>query len=415
MSKKRIISIIAVIIVLAFILGSMIIPAVSLNAKAQDPITTLQNQYSSLQKRQQQIAGQIAANKNSQVDTATKKAAIDEDITVVQQQIAVLTQQIATLNGQISTKEQELVDAQKDIDVNYQLFKERMRAIYINGDQSFIEVLLSSANVNDFLMKSEILSDISIHDTELLTRLKADKQAIEDAKKVIENDKASVQSSQTSMKAKKSYLGTQSAYSASLLVQLHAQQVSLDAQKDSVQKQMDAANKQIEQLKSQGAYVGGQLAWPLQGLTTTITSNFSYRSSPTTGRGEFHVGIDITKLGGGTAGRPISAANDGTVIVAIHSNVSYGNHIVVDHGGGMLTLYGHCTSFAAGIDVGTKVKKGQIIAYVGSTGNSTGPHLHFSVILNGKYVNPLNYTYGHEVCNNAEALKHISNYYSTQP
>jgi murein DD-endopeptidase MepM/ murein hydrolase activator NlpD len=408
MNKKRVISIIAVIVVLAFIIGSMIILPLSINAKAEDSLTALQNQYDNLQKQQQKIVSQIKANISSQADTNTKKQSIDKNVTIVQQQITVLNQQINTLSGQITVKEKETVNAQKNIDINYQLFKDRLRAIYINGNQSFLEVLLSSTSIYDFLMKSEVLSNISIHDNELLAKLKAEKQTIEDAKKTIKNDKAKLVASQANMTNKKAYLNGQSAESAALLKQLHTQQISLDKQNDLIQKQMDEANKQITELRSKGAYVGGKLAWPLQGIKTTITSGFSYRTSPTTHRGEFHVGIDITKAGGGTLGYPISAANDGTIIEAIHSNVSYGNHLVIDHGGGMLTLYAHCSSFASGITVGKKVKKGQVIAYVGSTGNSTGYHLHFSIILNGVYVNPLNYTYGNENCNNSNSFRHVS-------
>jgi murein DD-endopeptidase MepM/ murein hydrolase activator NlpD len=415
MNKKRIISIIAIIIVLAFIVGSMIIPLLSINAKAQDPITALQNQYNTLQKQQQIIVGQIKANKNSQADTKTTKEAIDNNVAIVQQQIAVLSQQINTLSGQIKEKEQELVSAQKNIDTNYQLFKNRLRAMYINGNQSFIEVLLSSTSINDFLMKTEVLADISIHDNELLTKLKADKQTVEDAKKAIENDKAKVMASQSNMTNKKDYLKVQSAESAALLNQLNAQQTSLNKQNNLIQKEMDDADKQIQELRSKGAYVGGELAWPLQGTKTTITSSFNYRSDPFTHTSRFHVGIDITKLGGGTYGYPISAANDGTIIEAKHDSGGYGNHLVIDHGGNMLTLYGHCSSFAAGIAANTKVKKGQIIAYVGSTGRSTGAHLHFSVILNGVYVNPLNYTYGNENCNNSNYYSHVSSYYKVKP
>jgi murein DD-endopeptidase MepM/ murein hydrolase activator NlpD len=403
-TKKRMISIIAVIVIIAFIIGSMIIP-LAMSAKAGDTINSLNNQLDSLQKQQQLIVNQINANKKSQADTTTQKKSIDQNITVTQQQISVLNQQINTLNAKITVKGQDVVNAQQNIDTNYKLFKDRLRAIYIHGNESFVEVLLSSTSVTDFFMKSEVLTDISIHDNELLSNLKADKQAMEDAKKTIETDKASVVASQTKMTSKNSSLIDLSSQSTVLLNKLSSDKIKLDKQNDQIQTQMDVANKQIEQLKSQGAFVGGDFAWPLQNLKTTITSTFSYRISPTTKRGEFHTGIDITKQGGGTMGYPISAANDGKIIEAIHSNVSYGNHLVIDHGGGILTLYGHCSSFAAGIAVGTKVKKGQIIAYVGSTGNSTGPHLHFSVLLNGAYVNPLNYTYGGANCNNMGSNK----------
>jgi murein DD-endopeptidase MepM/ murein hydrolase activator NlpD len=383
----------------------MIVPLASMNARAEDSISALSNQLDSLQKQQQKIVSQISANQKSQADTKTQKKAIDQNITNTQQQITVLNQQINVLNTQVTQKEQEIVNAQQNIDTNYKLFKDRLRAMYIYGNESFIDVLLSSSSVTDFFMKSEVLTDISIHDNELLAKLKTDKQTVEDAKKIIEADKASVMASQTKLTSKNSDFKVQSAQSVVLLNKLNQDKIDLEKKNDQIQKQMDDANKKIEELKSQGAYVGGDFAWPLQNLKTTITSGFSNRISPTTGRGEFHTGIDITKQGGETQGYPISAANDGTIIEAIHSNVSYGNHLVIDHGGGTLTLYGHCSSFAAGIGVGSKVKKGQTIAYVGSTGNSTGPHLHFSVLLNGVYVNPLNYTYGGADCNNLRTNK----------
>ncbi|MDR3644887.1 MAG: peptidoglycan DD-metalloendopeptidase family protein [Clostridia bacterium] len=411
MKKDRFIAVLVAVLLVTCMAAA---PAVPVGATT---ISQLQDQYDTLQQQQKQVQQQLNQNKSDQSDTKARQTELNESISIVRQQVSVLTQKIAVLNSQITQRQQQITSTQQSVDKNTSQFEERLRAEYMSGDDSFIEVLLSSTSITDFLTKEEILISISTHDTELIANLRNQLKQITAAKKSLEGDKADMVASNTALTQKKSDLNSKVLESNSLLAQQQQQATALTAKKEAIQAEMNAANKQIEALKSQGKYVGGAMLWPLQGITTTLTSTFSWRTSPTTGRYEFHVGIDITKLGGGTYGHPILAANAGIICLAdtSHPTQGYGNHIVIDHGGGMMTLYGHASSFASGIAAGVHVSKGQVIAYVGSTGNSTGPHLHFSVLINGIYVNPLNYPYSYENCNNSNYYRHVSPYYKSDP
>lgn len=397
---------------IALLAGVFAAPGVSASSST---VADLQKKYDSLVEQQKQIDQQRALNKKNQSDAKTAQSALSQNISLVNSQISILLQKMDLLDDQISQRESDIATAQKSIDANVALFKQRLRAMYMEGNASFLEVLLSSRNLTDFFLKEEILRSISVTDTNLIGSLRVQQQKLKKDKDSLEADRSNLQSTRCSLTAKQQDLNSKIAQSQKLLSSLKDTGDSLDAQKQKIQEEMDQANSQIEALQSNGNYVGGNMLWPLQGVSTTLTSTFTYRSSPTTGYHEFHTGIDITKSGGGTYGYPIRAANDGTVALAQYSNVSYGNHIVIDHGGGMMTLYGHCSSFASDMKVGLKVKKGDIIAYVGSTGNSTGPHLHFSVLINNVYVNPLNYSYINENCTNSNYYRHVGNYYSTMP
>lgn len=402
----------AIVVALMLAASVFVLPSDRVEATS---IKQLQNRYNSLVAQQKQVENQIRQNKQNQKDTKAQQTELNQNIQLVKDQVSVLSQKITLLNSQITQKQQQIDSTQQSINDNTELFKQRLRVMYMDGNVSFLEVLLSSKNITDFLTKEEILYNISTHDTSLIQNLHKQQQEVRDDKKALEGDRNDLVSTNNTLAQKKQDLNSKISQSNALLATQKQQASDLNAQKLEIQKEMDKANSEIEALQSVGKYVGGAMLWPLQGVKTTLTSYFKYRRSPTTGYGEFHTGIDITKLGGGTYGYPIHAANSGVIKVAQYSNVSYGNHIVIDHGGGMMTLYGHCCRFADGITVGKKVNKGDIIAYVGSTGNSTGPHLHFSVLMNNRYVNPLNYTYSYENCNNSNTLRHTSPYYKVMP
>lgn len=403
------------VLITALICITSMITASSLPVTASSTLSDLQSKYNSLEQQQKKIKQDINTNLNDQQNTKAQQTELNQNISIVQQQVTILTQKISVLNSQIAQKQQQIDNIQKQMDTNIQLFKERLRAMYMDGNISFIEVLLSSKSLTDFLIKDEILQSISTHDTKLINNLANENTQINNEKKSLENDQNDLVTSNNIMAQKQNDLNNQISQANSLLGLQQKQAVDLTAKNKEIQKEMDAANAEIETLQSMGNYVGGDLVWPLQGITTMITSPFSWRTSPTTGAHEFHVGVDIVKSGGSTYGWPIRAANDGTISLAEYSSVSYGNHIIIDHGGGMMTLYGHCSSFASGIKAGVNVKKGEIIAYVGSTGNSTGPHLHFSVLVNHVYVNPLNYTFANQNCTNSTYYRNISPYFKSDP
>ena len=399
--RNRLIAIVALIIVVVFIIGMIVEPLVSARA---DTLGDLQNKLGSLQNEQKDIKNRISQNKVKQADITSQKKEIDADVENIKQQIDVINEQITAYDSQIAEKQTEIDLTQKRIGQNYSTFKERIRALYKNGDLSYVEILLSSDSLSEFLSRVQTVKVISRHDEKLLSDLQNDKAKLESDKNAIQSDRDAEASSQSRLQSKKDELSAESSQSATLLNQLKEQQNDLQKQYDADAAAEAAANEEIEQYlsshPSSGNYIGGDFLWPIQGMATTISSGFGMRLDPYSHVKKLHAGIDIIQAGGPNInGHAISAANYGKVGYAGWIS-GYGNTIIIDHGGGVETLYGHCSSLA--VSSGQQVSKGQTIGHVGSTGDSTGPHLHFGIMVNvlsgvlinnNNFVNPLNYSY----------------------
>lgn len=414
---RRIISIVAVIIVVVFLLGMFLTPLV--HAKTVS-IGDLQQQYSALEQKQKAVESQLEANKNQQQSGQQQLSDIGQNISYLQQQIENLNEQISTANAGILAKQQEIAAKQREIDRNYTLFKQRLCAMYMAGDVSYIDVLLSSDSVTEFLMRVDTVRYIALHDTELIDQLQNDKSQIEQAQKEIEQGKRSLQSASVSLASKQETLQSQQGEQTALLTQLKntgsqltQQKADYSAQEDEVNSQIQAAIKaamRAEAAKkaaskasasagsasgsnsgSGGAASTGKMLWPVS--SHTISCSYGPRINPYTHKSGFHDGVDIAA----SMGAPIYAAASGTVrldlgIAAANMEAVYGNsYVFIEHDNGVITFYGHCARRAAGLADGQTVKRGQVIAYVGSQGYSTGPHLHFGVYVNGDAQNPLKY------------------------
>lgn len=394
--KRRIAAVVALIVVLVFLVGMILEPLLS---KA-DSVSGLQNQYNAIEQKIKQNNDAIKANTKKKQDAQAQEKAVEQNMSLVTQQINLLTSQISGLDSQITSKQQEIDAKQKSIDTNYALLKQRLRAKYEAGNVSYIEVLLSSSSVTNFLDRVETLKVVTGHDRDLIASLQSQKTSIESDKKTLEANKAGLQTAETNLAVKQGNLKEQKTQQVQLASQYGAavnnltqQQADLDKQEqqlnDAIQK---AIQEQLASEKNTGGPTGtGQLMWPVSG---PITSPFGMRTNPAThAANDFHDGIDI----GASYGTPIKAADAGTVLLSLHlaaANMTavYGsNYVFIDHHNGMVTFYGHCSARASGITEGAQVTKGQVIAYVGSEGNSTGPHLHFGVYINGKAQDPRNY------------------------
>jgi len=279
--------------------------------------------------------------------------------------------------------------------------KNRLRAIYIAGASTDLLVLLSAEDYGDFLIKSDIMKYITIDTKELMTELEDDIKIINKEKKVVEAKKAEADSLKQELVSEQNvldakYAEAQGAYNdlKSTEEELEAESAEIEAEKDKLQKEFDRLAQQAAQNNSSGITVtidGGSygFAWPYGG-SYYISSGYGYRIHPTLGYSKLHGGIDIT--GSGAYGKPIYSIANGTVILSSY-NGSYGNCIMIDHGryngNSIVSLYAHCASLNVG--VGQTVTKGQQIGAVGSTGRSTGPHLHFEIRYNGNRVDPLSF------------------------
>ena len=383
----------------ALVLGSAV-PA-GLPASAAS-LSALQQKQAELKKEKTQVDAQLKSLKNDKARQQQYKDALTTQINTVQGQIDNLNGQISGLNAEIREKETEIASKQKSIDENYEKLRERLRALYLAGDASTLEIILNAKNVMDLADKSMMLKTITAHDTELIDSIKGELRDIQQQKAEIEKNRSAVAAAKKEYDAKQAELTGYVNEANRVLAGIAQDQSAAEAQSRAIAKQEDAAAKAVDDwykayyasLKNNGGGGGGgsggyvskgNFLWPVPSCTS-VTSGFGPRW------GSLHKGIDISRSG--FYGASIVAADSGNVIQAGYGNYGtgyggYGNVVAIDHGGGYSTLYGHMSRVAVG--AGQQVKKGQTIGYVGSTGDSTGPHLHFEIRVGGVAKNPLNW------------------------
>lgn len=354
-------------------------------------MSSLEDRYAVLENQLKKLQSDMKKTQNKKNEQLNYKKQLDTEISLVEQQIDNLNSQVSALNVQIANNQAKLTDKEGEISENDELFKARLRAMYMQSETSMWEMLLSSQNFVEFVENAEYMKRLAQNDQELMSKLNADKQSIMTAKKAIENSKIKLEANQKTLSYKKSTLNSKYLESQRLLNSLVNDENSLKQQQIQINKEMEKIDEEIRQMLQQsgsnGNFVGGKFLWPVPNYKT-ITSRFGWRTLY--GKANWHTGIDIS--GANILGKNIVASNAGTVIKAVTTYTpkkGYGKYVMIDHGGGYTTMYAHCTSLS--VKVGQKVTRGQVIAQVGSTGNSTGPHLHFGIYINGKEVDPLPY------------------------
>lgn len=283
----------------------------------------------------------------------------------------------------IAESEQKIEQLNKDIDNNNTILEERLRVMYKNGTAGYMEVMLNSENLVDALTRMDMIQLIVQSDVELLKSINEQKVQVEALKEQQEIEKLELTAVIHNLNVKQNEVMVASrskeVYMSSLqnnIAEIQRQEAAMEEQSKQIERDILAAQRAVE-------YAGGEMQWPVPGQYR-ITSNFGGRSDPITGVWSSHGGTDIAA----PYGTPIVAANSGVVIFA-GWHYSYGNYVIVDHGGGIATLYAHCSKLLVGN--GQTVLKGDKIALVGSTGYSTGNHLHFEVRINGVRTEPMKY------------------------
>ena len=316
--------------------------------------------------------------------------ALDKQISDTEDEIEELEEDIQTTIEDIALKQQELEDAEAEYELYKGLFLTRARVMYENSDIAYIEILFGAENFSDLLSKIEMISLLMDYDKGILTKLGDAKDLIADAKEDLEDYLEIQETNMTNLETKKTELDTALSAKQTLLDEA-AQDVDkykaiYEAAEMAEQALINDNKSAFDYSSNPVNYNGGQFSWPVPG-SQRITSQYGYRIHPVYKTKKFHSGIDI----GAGYGLNIVAAADGVVTLAA-TNGGYGKCIVINHGSGITTLYGHCSSLL--VSSGESVSKGQVIAKVGSTGVSTGPHLHFEVRINGATTNPLPYITG---------------------
>lgn len=352
-------------------------------------MSELQNERNELQSQLKDIEASIAAIENEQDRLEQRIATLRSRTDIVQAQINICLETIEITQTELLAKQQELDQKERDIDETFELFKQRLRAMYMSEDSSLLAVFLQSSTITEFFTNAEAMRRVSKHDNELIDRLKVEKAEIETAKLEIEADLEVLEAEKAELDSAYNEMAVLLREANSALSEQQALKNAKQAEQDKIEQAFQAVEDEIAELAAQsgGSFIGGQFRWPLPGYPN-LSYGFGYRVDPITGAaGDFHRGIDIT--GWNVYGKPVIASNSGRVVKAEYTSTGYGIYVIIDHGGGVSTVYAHLSAIT--VTKGQYVYQGDQVGKVGSTGNSSGPHLHFSVYINGYAQNPLNY------------------------
>ena len=384
--------------IIAFaVAGSM---SMTVNATSISDLKDQKDQKESKKEEAEAVLAQLEKEQNSILDAI---AELDAQVTEYTNEITDLEAQQAQLESDIETKQVELTAAQEKEQEQYAAMKERIKYSYENGNPSYLDVLFSTSDISDIVNQTEYADQIYSYDKNMFddlveTRqtiadtkagLEQDLQDVEDIKLEVEDNKAAVEvmieGKQVQVANYESSIGDYEATIAELEKDIEATNQAIAAAEEAYRQQQAAAAAAGNTVPSdvQITYTGGSLQWPVS-TGGTITSRFGPRESPGGIGSRYHQGLDI----GCPAGTPIVACEAGTVIAAAYSS-SMGNYVTIAHSASMSTTYMHNSSLC--VSVGETVSRGQVIALAGSTGNSTGPHCHLGLRINGSYVDPLPY------------------------
>lgn len=331
-----------------------------------------------------------SARIQAEIDAVSEeKRLIDEETDKAVAKYRVLKGELDDIENRIEENKEKLEELEKEHDRKRRFLGKRVRDIYIHGRINYLDVLFGAKDFNDFMTRMDLLKRVIKRDYELLAIVIKEKNDITKLKITLEQDRAMHTPKVKEAEAAQAVALEKQAKRAALLDRMKNDKATVERQYD----ELMAASKKIEDMiaarksRVSGSYAsytgggGGGMIWPISG---PITSEFGWRVHPITGTQKFHSGIDI----GGDYGENIHAAASGVVTDACWIS-GYGYTVIIDHGGGVSTLYGHNQGFA--VSEGQSVSQGEVIAYCGSTGNSTGPHCHFEVRVNGSVVSPYGY------------------------
>lgn len=358
-------------------------------SEAKEEKKQLQNNLSDVKKMKEQL-------EKSKADLATYVEELDANLSTIQAKINELNEMITTKESEIAEKTTELEEAQRVQQEQYEAMKTRIKFMYERGDTLYLEMLFTSESFGDMLNKAEYIEMLSSYDRNLLDEYVAQaeyvalcKESLEEEKGVLDEAKASVEAEEAALNelisTKQDEMYKMSSDIQSKEQAIKEYEADIAEQNETI-KALEAivAEERKKLAAEQGRkYDGGVFAWPAPSYKR-ISDDYGNRTHPILGTQQFHNGIDMAAPGGS----PILAAYDGTVVAAAYSG-SMGNYVMIDHGDSLYTIYMHASALY--VSKGQEVSRGDKIAAVGSTGRSTGNHLHFSVRLNGSYVNPWSY------------------------
>lgn len=387
---KRIFAVVlAAALVLPLAPDSLIVPV---SAVTQAEIDKLKDNANDLKNQQKELQNQLKSIQADKSKALEQKSLLEQQINATQAEIDNISSQIQKYDELISQKQTELAQAEEEEKAQYELFCKRVRAMEEQGEVSYWSILFSSSDFADLLDNAMMVDEIMAYDNQVMDQLIAIREQIAQDKADLETARQEQQAAKEEQEAAKANLKSQEAEVDALISQISSQEdqvekahAQLQAAAAAVDKEIAAAEKELASQISNVVSESGFM-WPLPGYNT-LSSLYGGRTHPVTGRPNNHTGIDIPA----PSGTPIKAAKSGVVTTSTY-NSSYGNYVVVSHSDGTSTLYAHM--IRRGVSKGQTVSQGQTIGYVGTTGSSTGNHLHFEVRVNGSRRDPVDFFQG---------------------
>lgn len=418
------------------IMGTLNVPK-ALASSYKNQIEDAKDKKKDLEEKKKELANKLKSLETKKDNVLSYIEGLDKELSDLGAEIAALNEEIDQVNKDLDKTGEDLKEAEKTEKNQYATMKKRIQYMYENGDTSILEVLLSAENIADLLNHMEYVEEITEYDNSLLDRYKESKKKVQKMKKSLEDTLAEkealgeelkmnqdalenvMKKKQDQLKVYESNISDAEKLSSDYTAQIAQQEALVEDLLEKERKRIEeeerkrreeeerkrkeeeerrrqeqlAANNNSNNTSGNSSNSGsagtnnnvsaGGFRWPVPS-SNRITCEFGPRKSPTAGASSYHKGIDI----GASSGAPIVAAKGGTVVTASY-NAAAGYYVMISHGNGVYTVYMHCQKLL--VSPGQTVSQGQNIALVGSTGISTGPHLHFAVSVNGSYVNPRKY------------------------
>ncbi len=383
---RKILCIVIVLVISSFSIFSNVFAEENEQNTSNDSSTDLQTEQKELQQKIDDANEELNSVQDELSQNLQQVQKLDDKISSAQSELDELNTKIARLQSSIESIEGELKEAEEKYNKQKEILEQRLVIMYEAGDTQYLDVILSSKSVSEFLSNYFLITELTNHETELLEEMKQKKDAIELSKKRLDQNEEQLGIiKQNQIKTAKVLENTKSVRE-NYISKLSDQEKDIQTKIDEYNNRFTEINQEILALAMEGLdtqYIGGELAWPVPGYTR-ISSKYGMRTHPITGVYKLHTGTDISA----PMGANFIAANDGIVTKAGY-NAAYGNMVIIDHGGGISTLYAHGSEIL--VQVGQLVKRGDAILKVGSTGYSTGPHAHFEVRIDGVVTDPMPY------------------------
>lgn len=414
----RIISIVLAAVILLSLVSTALIVMVhaASSSEIKSKLADLRAKQAEIQKQSDELEKSIAENKDQTKTLVSQKAEIDQEMEMSRQKIENLNEQIQQLNLLIAEKQTELEASVAKEEALQKQYKARLRSMEETGSVSYWSILFRASSFSDLLDRVDMIREIAESDQLMLKQLSAATQAVETERADLEQQKQDLQQTETDLAAEQAELETKRAKADTLITQMQVEYASLsdeflaaEADEAAVREQIKktetdyfnalakeqaaaaaaaaaankASNSNNSSASSSGGASSGGFAFPLA-YSTGVTCAYGPRVHPINGNKSFHYGVDLA-AGMSTE---IYATKSGTVTGATYGEAN-GYYVTINHGDGYSSIYAHMTNYV--VSVGDSVKQGQLIGYVGTTGWSTGPHLHFEILYNGSNVNPMNY------------------------